>query len=51
MYDPKEMIEAGFIYEGIGRNGAAVQSRGAHTGEPRASELALSGGDRRYLGY
>jgi UDPglucose 6-dehydrogenase len=46
LYDPREMIEAGFIYEGIGRNGVVMKARGAASTELRESELALSSGDR-----
>ncbi len=40
LYDPKKMIDAGFIYEGIGRDGIAMKSRSApplEIAEPKLS--------------
>lgn len=44
-YDPEEMIEAGFIYEGIGRSGTAYMRQAAASKKHRMMEtqLALSG--------
>ena len=42
-YDPEEMIDAGFMYEGIGRNGVAMSEKRSSSVEQGEPELALSG--------
>ena len=45
MYDPKEMVEAGFIYEGIGRSGAKISMEKSLCFKQEKPEFALTSAD------